>query len=104
MNEKRKIIMRLSRNILIALISALWIFPFTLCVCFVLNFLQIQETILFDKLYPNGWSFSYIKISESALTLVSVLLAITVVFWAFLAANKLWPIKGKPKAEMKKLF
>ena len=98
MNQRQKIILRLIRNIIIALASAVWIIPFTLSISFALIFLRIQEEILFDKEY-EVWSFSYMEFSKNAFDLMVILLVVTVICWAFVAANKLWPIKGNPKDE-----
>jgi len=98
MNQRQKIIFRLIRNIVIALASAVWIIPFHLTIMTILTFWEIQEKILFEKEYGHGHaSFSYIQIGKAACGIMAILLMITVIAWAFIAANKLWPINDNPK-------
>ncbi len=90
------------RNIIIALASAVWLIPFYISAEFALTFLEIQEKFLIEKEYGNGaCSFSYMEISIGFFIIMAILLAVTVISWAFVAANKLWPIKGNSKDEQK---
>ena len=107
MNLKLKIIMRLSRNILIALISAVWLLPFWISAKYFLdnmawleqNKLTVEETL--SENYPFWASISPFSISLLFVEIGVILLGVAIVFWAFVAANKLWPIKAKPKGEQK---
>jgi len=84
---------RICKNVLIAALSTIWIVPFIICMGFLLEYMGVQERILFDKEYPEGWSFSYVDVSKSALVVLAVLLLAVTFFWAFVAASKLWPIR-----------
>ena len=88
---------RLCRNILISFFSAAWVIPLTGSLKFIYNYMRAGEIELFKVDYPTGPPYSYIKISQSFLSIAEFLLIITIFFWAFVAANRLWPIKGKKK-------
>ena len=102
MNQKLKIIMRLSRNILIALISAVWVWPFWVSAEFLFRYMQwleerfVDPSSIMDE-YPFWISISPFTISSLYLRVAGIWLMVVIFFWAFVAANKLWPIKGKPK-------
>ena len=84
---------RFLRNIAIAIVSTIWVLPFYVFLGFIVDFLRIQEKLLFDAEYPEGWSFSYIEMSDVFLTITLALFMITIFFWAFVVANRLWPLK-----------
>jgi hypothetical protein len=63
----------------------------------VFDFLRYYESEVFKEEYPSGVPFSGVELGQWFLGIGSILLAIVVVFWGFVAANKLWPIKGKSK-------
>lgn len=96
---KHLVLYRLIRNIFIALLSASWILPFVCSIGCMLEFMKRQEAELkiYENSYPHGPHFSTIELSQSFLTITAILMSIAVFFWAFVAANKLWPIKVKEK-------
>lgn len=91
---KADYMLRLLRNIVIAIVSVIWILPFTICGVFFLGFVSIQEIVLFEEKYGGG-SFYNIEISQNAFVATMLLLAIVLFSWALVATNRLWPIKKK---------
>lgn len=101
MNAKVCFVLRLIRNILIAVASAACVLPFIGLIGALLDFMKLQEHELVKADWPQGAPFSYVDLAEWFLMIAATTMTILVAFWAFVAANKLWPIRKKPKAEQK---
>ena len=84
-------IFRAIKNILIALGSIGWILPFQGSVAAFLHWFYHSQNPNYQLL---GGDFNF-HMSLFLFRLASVWLAIVIAFWAFVAANKLWPVKGK---------
>ena len=93
---------KLIRNILISLFSTIWILPFYMSFMNLLIFLEVREPDILN-LDPEMISFSYVQLSRHLFIVSTIILFIAVFFWAFVAANRLWPIKGKDKKAISKL-
>jgi hypothetical protein len=92
---KLVVTLKMVRNALIALVTAVWVYPLYVFLIVVLDILELQENELVksDYGFQNGWDFSASEFAQWVLPIVMVLLALVIVFWAFVAANKIWPIK-----------
>ena len=95
--SKLFIVLRVIRNIVIAFISAAWVWPLCGSGMLALFFLEKQEAELL-----NDSSFSSCAESQRLLGMAVGLVIPVIVFWAFVTANKLWPLKGKEKIAIKK--
>jgi hypothetical protein len=74
----------------------MWVYFLLVAVSYALTILKIQETALaVSDGQSIETSFSYSDLSETFLRLAAFLLMLTIFFWTFVAANRLWPIKGK---------
>ena len=103
MNKKSNF--RLARNILVALFSAGWLIP-------AIVFLEIFLKGLTFPNKPLPPEFSYIHevekdgflllCSDSFIT-TAIWLALVIIFWTFVAANRIWPIKGNRSEQKKSL-
>lgn len=95
------IIIKAIRNFIIAFASAACIYSLVSSVYAMLNFMKSQEAELniYENYFPKGPPFSNVKLSQGFLLIGGISLAIVVFFWAFVAANKLWPIKDRKNKE-----
>jgi hypothetical protein len=97
--------LRLIRNLVIAIASAIWLIPLWF---YSDTWLRWMATL--DGRLPEGsdtpvnflpWpglsSVSHFAVCESALMDLVTMLGIVIIFWAFVAANRLWPIKKVTK-------
>ena len=93
----KKVIPRLARNIIIAILSVGWIIP---TIQFLIIFLQWQ--IYLDEELPSDFSHLrkvgndfFFRVSLIFFMIAAIWLAVVIIFWTIVAANKLWPIRGK---------
>jgi len=99
---KLLISLRLVRNVLIAVFSAAFVLPFYVSANLILSDLgQLdQKTDSIEELLTGTYLDSLgFKMAEMFFDLAIILLTATTMFWAFVLANKLWPIKGRSKDE-----
>ena len=102
MKPKLLISLRLVRNVLIAVFSAAFVLPFYVSANLILSDLgQLdQKTDSIEELLTGTYLDSLgFKMAEMFFDLAIILLTATTMFWAFVLANKLWPIKGRSKDE-----
>lgn len=102
MKPKLLISLRLVRNVLIAVFSAAFILPFYISANLILSYLGDldQKTDSIAELLSGTFLDSvFFKMAEIFFDLAIILLAATTMFWAFVLANKFWPIKGRSKDE-----
>ena len=97
MQMNKKVVLRLTRNVIIAILSVGWIAP---TIAFLIVFLHWQISL--KEEFPShlshieeiGNDFFFMS-SMSFLVVAAIWLAVVIIFWTLVAANKLWPIKPK---------
>lgn len=106
MKRKLLIFLRLLRNILIAILSAAYVLPLYLATyCTLDHFSWLEEKAYKEGIILRDTFFSLsglpFAIAQVLFNCAYAFLAATTMFWSFVIANKLWPIKVKPKDEQK---
>ena len=101
--EKVIVVLKAVRNVLIALFSFGWVIPLRDGISLLFRYIHILS-----DMYPEDDLALMIKeaslyagFSRGQLKFCVLWLAIVIGFWAFVAANKLWPIRKIPKPEEK---
>ena len=91
------IALRVIRNLFVVVVSVVWIYPFYMVTTTVLDIMALQEADLAKAHFgfENGGYFSAIELAQWILPIGAFLLAVAIAFWAFVAANRIWPIKRK---------
>jgi len=89
---------RLMRNILIALLSVGWLVPFQASMHSLTTWLFHSHQSDYQNSVDCGFN---LDMSFFFFQTASIWFGIVVAFWAFVAANKLWPIKGTKNKKMK---
>lgn len=91
------IVLRVIRNIFVAVVSVVWIYPFYMVATAVLDVMALQEADLAKTHFgfEKGGYFSAIELAQWILPVGAILLTVVVAFWAFVAANRIWPIERK---------
>jgi hypothetical protein len=87
-----RIWLRVVRNLAIAVASTLWLVPLHFCVGYTLIFLGTLEKTAAREANPQGWTFSYMEMAQSALVLTTILLGLTCFGWTFVLVNRLLPV------------
>jgi hypothetical protein len=93
--RKETTVLRLVRNLAISIFSACWVYPLYLYTGLVLDFLKIQEDEWATKElgFTTEVPFSMAELIRIFWNAGLLFLSMSIIFWAFVAANKLWPIK-----------
>jgi hypothetical protein len=81
------------RNGLIALVSTVWILALTGSVSAVFTFLDAQNSVLLSELGDSMPLPTYIAMGRGFLAVGTFWLMGITAFWAFVAANSLWPVR-----------
>jgi hypothetical protein len=88
--------LKLTRNILIGILSVGWVVP-------IRGGIKGLALWLYSSHQPNyhesGDSGFNLQMSTGLLNIGLIWLALVIGFWAFVLANKLWPIRGKKSEE-----
>lgn len=87
------VLLRVIRNISIAIISAGWFWAFSVSFIALLSFLKMCETELAKPDWPNGFPFSYVELAKWLLEIAMCWGTVVIFLWSLIAANKLWPVK-----------
>jgi hypothetical protein len=90
--SKHIIVLRSLRNVFISAASAAWIWPLAGSIHSALWVLADLKAEMSKDAPPSP--FSYAALSQGLMIWALILLAISVFFWTFVVANKLWPIRG----------
>lgn len=103
MRTNKKVILRLARNILISLLSAGWIVPLIWTQLVFYTWIYEPTPPNYNPEIAEHVSDFGFRLNMMFFLLTAFWLAAVVVFWAFVAANKLWPtkLKLKPTDEQK---
>jgi predicted membrane protein len=101
MKMNKKVILRLIRNIIIALLSAGWIVPtIQFLIIFLRGILSSYEELPPELSYLQsvGSDFFYM-FALSFFIIAAIWLAAVIIFWTIVAAGRLWPIRPKEDKE-----
>jgi len=88
------------RNFFIAFLSMIWLIPFLFSTEFLFRYMIWVDNYLLKneqikENYPFWISISPFGVSRNLMRVAILGLGIVIFFWAFVTANKLWPIKKK---------
>lgn len=104
MNTRLLISLRLVRNVLVAIFSAAYILPLSISADLTLSYLEQlggKQTGTITDLFSSEALEELLTfaLAKGFFNFACICLAVITVFWAFVIANKLWPIRVKPKDE-----
>ena len=78
------------RNILLALFSAGWLLPLSISNYVLLEWFYYSRYAEDDAIFHLEIAFS-----QGLFNVAAFWLGLVIIFWSFMATNKLWPPKGK---------
>ena len=90
--QKRAVIVRLSRNIFVAILSTGWIIPIWAGIHKLLLWMYHAHQPDYHKEIDSGF---HIQFSNGLINIGLLWLGIILIFWVFVLTNKFWPIKGE---------